>query len=98
MSPATKFAVEVVKETSGACPTLKAVVGGLSVVLKYCDVYPISSTLHNPCHLQSLQQTVGCRKTIELLIPQVEELEKSLSAPVPEGEVKEEMRRGSLKG
>ena len=36
--PATKFAIDVVKETSGACPPLKGVAAGLSVVLKYCDV------------------------------------------------------------
>ena len=43
------------------------------------------------------QQTIACRKTIESLIPRVEGLAASLSAPVPEGEVKEEERRKTLK-
>ena len=37
------------------------------------------------------------RQTIESLIPRVEELAQVLTAPVLEGEVKEEERRNGLK-
>jgi hypothetical protein len=37
------------------------------------------------------------RQTIELLVPRVEGLAQSLSAPISEGEVEEVERRGVLK-
>ena len=37
-----------------------------------------------------------CRRGIESLIPRAERLAQSLNAPVPEGEVEEEMRRMAL--
>ena len=40
---------------------------------------------------------MACRQTIESLMPRVEKLAESLSAPVPEGEDKEEERRDILK-
>ena len=52
----------------------------------------------NPLHRSLLnQQTVANRETIESLIPRVEGLAKSLSTPVPEGEVKEIKRRQELR-
>ena len=44
------------------------------------------------------QQTVVNRETIESLIPRVEGLAESLSAPAPRGEAKEIERREKLKG
>ena len=40
---------------------------------------------------------MGCRQTIESLIPRVEGLAKSLNQPVPEDEIREQARREVLK-
>ena len=39
---------------------------------------------------------MACRRTIESLIPRVKELGQSLSAPVPQDQIKEEERRKAL--
>jgi len=36
----TKLAIHMVKESSDAFPPLKSVAGGLSAILKHCDVHP----------------------------------------------------------
>jgi hypothetical protein len=93
----TKLAINMVKEASDVFPPLKSVVGGLSVILQHCDVRFTYSIPPHPQYSLLSQQTMACRQTIESLMPRVEWLAESLSAPAPEGEVKEEERRTILK-
>ena len=93
----TKLAINLVKESSDAFPPLKSVAGGLSAILSHCEVWTTSCTLPDPRYLQSSQQTMACRQTIEALIPRVNMLAESLSGPVPRGDVKEEERRKTLR-
>jgi hypothetical protein len=94
---AAKLAINMIKESSDVFPPLKSVAGGLSAILQHCDVRSTSSMSPHPRRLPSSQQTMACRQTIESLVPRVEGLAESLSAPAPEGEVKEEKRRTALK-
>jgi len=93
----TKLAITMAKESSDVFPPLKSVAGGLLAILNHCEVWSASHVSSSPRFLQPSQQTVASRKSIELLIPRVEGLAQSLSGPVPEGEVKEEERRKTLK-
>jgi len=93
----TKLAIDLVKESSDVFPPLKSVAGGLSAILNHCEVRFISPGLYRLRSSQPSQQAMACRQTIESLIPRVEQLAGLLSAPVPEGEVKEEDRREILK-
>ena len=43
----TKLAIHMMKESSDAFPPLKSVAGGLSAILKHCDVHPSS---YHPTH------------------------------------------------
>jgi hypothetical protein len=94
---AAKLAINMIKESSDVFPPLKSVAGGLSAILQHCDVRSTSSMSPHPRRSPSSQQTMACRQTIESLVPRVEGLAESLSAPAPEGEVKEEKRRTALK-
>ena len=44
---ATKLAIHMVKESSDVFPPLKSVAGGLSAILKHCDVWSISPVPHH---------------------------------------------------
>ena len=43
----TKVVIDVVKESSDVFPPLKSVVGGLSAILKHCDVCSTSPPINN---------------------------------------------------
>ena len=93
----TKLALHMVRETSDAFPPLKAVAGGLSAILNHCDVLSVLLISYRTRHLHISQKTIACRQTIESLMPRIEGLVESLSAPVPQGEIKEEKRREVLR-
>jgi len=82
---------------SDASSPLKSVAGDLSVILKNCEVHPIFLMPPYPQRSQLSHQLPKFQETIEPLVPRVENLAQSISAPVPEGEFGEGERREVLK-
>ena len=84
-----------IKESADAFPPLKSVVGGLCFILDNCEVwktlqYMLVTTL------MGTQQTSANNQAMKSLAPRVVPLFGTLCRPVPEGDVKEKIRRNEL--
>jgi len=84
-------------KSSDASSPLKSVAENLSAILKKCKVQPIFLVPPYPQRSHLSHQLRTYRERIESLVPRVERLAQSISAPVPEGEFGEEERRKALK-
>ena len=95
LSATAKLFLRGTKESADAFPPLKSVVGGLCFIVDSFEVCQLYS-IHYPQSLLVPQQTNANKKAVKSLVPRVTALFASLCRPVPEGDMKEELRRKEL--
>lgn len=90
-----KILLDISKESSDWLPPLKSALGGMSALIKHCEVFVGWMFAAHDSHERS-QQSEDVREKIEDLIPLLERLKQNVTATTVDGDQAEKQRRSEL--